>query len=175
MTTLSLEVISKYINPYFVETGISDGDCVELVKNIGFEKIYSIEINEKLQDVNTKKFESDIASGKINLIVGDSLFELIHLIPTLDKPTTSWLDAHVDDGPVGVKRCPLYEELSAIKNSGIKNHTILIDDMRCLGGGNWGHGISVEGLKERLLDINPDYQITFENGCAPNDILVAHI
>jgi hypothetical protein len=173
-TTLPKEVLSKYLNPYFLETGTANADCVRLALEVGFEKIYSIELDSILQNENTIKYQSQINEGKVNLITGDSLWELTNLIPELDKPTTFWLDAHVDFGPMGTKRCPLYEELSAIKMSNIKTHTVLIDDMRILGG-HWGEGISIEGLKNRLLEINPEYKFTFENGFAPNDILVAYL
>lgn len=173
-TTLSKEVLSKYLNPYFLETGTANADCVRLALEVGFKKVISIELDETLQNENIQKYQSFINEGKVNLITGDSLWELINLVPELDNPTTFWLDAHVDFGPMGTKRCPLYEELSAIKQSKIKTHTILIDDMRILGG-HWGEGISVEGLKERLLGINPNYKFTFENGWTSNDILVAYL
>jgi hypothetical protein len=173
-TTLSKEVLLKYLNPYFLETGTANADCVRLALEVGFEKVISIELDEILQKENIHKYQSFINEGKVNLITGDSLWEIINIIPTLDKPTTFWLDAHVDFGPMGTKRCPLYEELDAIKQSNIKTHTILIDDMRILGG-HWGEGISIEGLKERLLKINPNYKFSFENGWAPNDILAAYL
>ncbi len=173
-TTLSKEVLLKYLNPYFLETGTANGDCVRLALEVGFEKIFSIELDENLQNENIQKYQSFINEGKVNLIMGDSLWELSNIAPSLDKPTTFWLDAHQDFGPKGTKRCPLYEELTAIKYSNIKSHTILIDDMRMLGQW-WGEGISIEELKNKILDINPNYNITFENGCAPNDILVAYL
>ena len=46
--------------------------------------------------------------------------------------------------------------------------------MRILGG-HWGEGISIDGLKSRLLEINPNYKFIFENGFAANDILVAYL
>jgi len=173
-TTLQKEVLLKYKNPYFLETGTANADCVRLALEVGFEKIYSIELDSVLQNENITKYQPQINEGKVNLINGDSLWELTNLIPELDKPTTFWLDAHVDFGPMGTKKCPLYEELSAIKNSKIKTHTILIDDMRILGG-HWGEGISIDGLKSRLLEINPNYKFIFENGFAANDILVAYL
>lgn len=173
-TTLSKEVLLKYLNPYFLETGTANGDCVRLALEVGFEKVFSIELDENLQKENIHNYQSFINEGKVNLITGDSLWELSNIVPSLDKPTTFWLDAHQDFGPKGTKRCPLYEELIAIKYSNIKTHTILIDDMRMLGHW-WGEGINVEELKNKILDINPNYNITFENGCAPNDILVAYL
>lgn len=175
-TTLTKQVLEKYPNPYFLETGTAYGDCVRLALELNFEKIFSIEIDPFLQNQNTNCYKQAINENKLTLITGDSLQEIINLIPKLDKPTTFWLDAHVDDGPSGIKKCPLYEELIAIKTSRIKIHTILIDDMRCIGRGNWGEGITIESLKKYLLEINPEYKFTYEhNTCALNDILVAHI
>ena len=173
-TTLPKEVLLKYLNPYFLETGTANADCVKLALEVGFEKVISIEIDEILQEENIQNYQDLINGGKVELVTGDSLWEITNIIPKLDKPTTFWLDAHVDFGPMGTKRCPLYEELSAISNSEIKNHTILIDDMRILGE-HWGKDISIEGLKERLLKINPKYNFIFEDGFAPKDILVAYV
>lgn len=173
-TTLSKQVLTKYLNPYFLETGTANGDCVKLALEVGFEKVFSIELDERLQNENINTYQSYIQEGKLSLIVGDSLWELTNVVPSLDKPTTFWLDAHQDFGPKGVKRCPLYEELLAIKHSKVKTHTILIDDMRMLGQW-WGEGINIDELKNRILDINPNYNITFEDGFVPKDILVAFL
>ena len=173
-TTLSKEVLSKYPNPYFLETGTANGDCVRLALEMGFSKIFSIELDESLQKENIQKYKLFVDSGRINLVTGDSLQEISNITPSLDKSTTFWLDAHQDFGPKGVKRCPLYEELSAIKYSNIKTHTILIDDMRMLGQW-WGEGISVGELKERILEINPNYKFTFEDGFTSSDILAAFV
>lgn len=173
-TTLKKEVLEKYKNPYFLETGTANADCVRLALEVGFEKIFSIEIDDTLQSENIKNYEKQIQSGVVDLITGDSLLVISSLIKQIDKPTTFWLDAHVDFGPNGVKRCPLYEELDAIATSNIKTHTILIDDMRILGQ-HWGEGISLDELKRKLLIINQNYKFTFENGHAINDILVAFL
>ena len=173
-TTLSHPVIQKYPNPIFLETGTSDGSGVELALMYPYERIISIEINSTLQDQNRSRLNSFIQSGKLELITGDSLLCLQDSINKLDKPTTFWLDAHVDHGPKGVKPCPLYEELEAIKSSSIKNHTILIDDLRILGY-HWGTGITLEVLKEKILEINPKYEFTREDGIIPNDILAATV
>mgnify|MGYP003975555221 CR=1 FL=1 len=173
-TTLSHYILKKYQNPYFLETGTSDASGVKLALQYPFEKIISIEINEDLQEKNKKDLLKYIESSKLQLIVGDSLLSLKNIIKYLNKPTTFWLDAHVDFGPKGVKPCPLYEELEAIKTSNINTHTIMIDDLRILGN-HWGKGISLNVLKEKILEINPKYSFVLENGVIPNDILVATI
>ena len=173
-TTLSPYILKKYPNPYFLETGTSDGSGVELALNYPYEQIISIEINQELQEQNKIKFSSYIKDNKLNLITGDSLLCLKNSIKNLNKPTTFWLDAHVDHGPKGTKPCPLYEELEAIGSSYLKNHTILIDDLRILGH-HWGAGITLEALKEKIIKINPNYEFTLEDGIQPNDILAATI
>lgn len=173
-TTLKKEVLQKYKNPYFLETGTAYADCVRLALEVGFDKIYSIEIDNSLQEKNIERYKNEINSGVLNLITGDSLLVIKSLISEIHKPTTFWLDAHVDFGPNGVKRCPLYEELEAISTNPIKNHTILIDDVRIFGT-HWGEGIELNTLKEKLKQINSNYKFSFEDGFAPNDILVASI
>ena len=38
-----------------------------------------------------------------------------------------------------------------------------------------GYTIDEDGIMESISDINKDYKISFENGCVPNDIIVAKI
>jgi hypothetical protein len=173
-TTLKKNVLEKYLSPYFFETGTANGDAVRQAIEMGFEKIYSIEIDESLYKQNCEKFKEHIDSGRVILILGDSLMKMKEVIPMLDKPTTFWLDAHVDFGPKGIKNCPLYEELESIKSSKINNHKILIDDVRIFGN-HWGVGIEMEKLKNIILEINPTYNIVLENGHVPKDILSAKV
>ena len=173
--TLTKKVLQKYVNNTFFETGTYIGDSVKLALEVGFEKIISVEINEELQNKNKLLFENQIKDGNVDLYVGDSLIILEDIIKKLENRTTFWLDAHFDFGVCGVKRCPLYEELESISKSHINNHTILIDDVRCFGSGNWGQEINVDSVVEKIKKINPDYIIKFEDGIVPNDILVAYI
>lgn len=175
-TTLPKEVIERYLNPYFFETGTANGACVSLAISSGFEKIFSVEIEVSRQEENAKTFEQEIKENKVKLYTGDSLILFPKMMEGIDKPTTFWLDAHVDEGVSGVKKCPLYEELETIANSPIKTHTIMIDDISYFGTKNhWGDGISLETIKEKILQINPNYNFAFEDGHVPNDILVAHL
>lgn len=173
--TLTENVLKKYITEIFIETGTYLGDSVNLALRLGFNKVISVEINKDLYDANINKFKSEIYNGKVELYNGDSLLVLDEIISKLDKKTTFWLDAHYDFGISGLKKCPLYEELLSIKKSKINDHIILIDDVRCFGNGNWGEGISLNGVIEHIMSINSDYIIEFENGIVPNDILVAKI
>ena len=175
-TTLPREVINRYSNPYFFETGTANGACILLALSCGFEKIFSVEIEEERQLENSKTFSKEILGNKVKLYTGDSLLLFPEMVKELDKSTTFWLDAHVDEGKAGVKKCPLYEELETIAMSPIKTHTIMIDDISYFGTKNhWGDGISLDTIREKILQINPNYNFAFENGHVPNDILVAHL
>lgn len=174
-TTLPKNVLNKYLNYYFFETGTANGSCVKLALSCGFEKIISIEIDVERQIKNSEIFQKEILEKKVFLFTGDSLIVMKDIIKTIDKPTTFWLDAHVDEGISGLKKCPLYEELEVISKSNIKNHTILIDDISYFGAKNhWGEGIYLEEIKQKILEINPNYKFSFEDGHLPNDILIAN-
>ena len=152
MASLKKEILEKYPNKYFVETGTHVGNSVQLALDCGFEKIITMEINpEKVEHAKALKL--------------------------LDDRATFWLDAHWDDGPQGEYLCPLPIELEEIQKTSIKNHTLLIDDRRLFGVDNttWGYTIDEDGILESISDINLDYKISYEDGCVPDDIIVAEV
>lgn len=53
----------------------------------------------------------------------------------------------------------------------------MVDDRRIFGqaGSNWGENLDEELLIEAMTDINKDYKISFEDGCIPDDIIVAQL
>jgi len=173
-TTLFKHVLQKYMNPIFVETGTADGGGVHIAISVGFEKIFSIEIDQGKQLKNLERFRG---REDVILITGDSSKELVRIIPMIDRKATFWLDAHLHRKKHGMKvRCPLYEELDIIGTSQIKNHTIMIDDMRVIGKETWGKSLDMDEIISRILDINTNYRISFEeNSESKNDIMVATI
>jgi hypothetical protein len=173
MTTLTKQVLEKYPNDIFVETGTLYGEALRLAIQCGFKKIYSIEINSDLVKTNRLQFAEHIETGLVEIIEGDTSIVFPELVKRLDGRTTFWLDAHWDGGPMGTVKCPLPMELDAIQTHAIKNHTIMIDDRRCFGIGNWGAGIVESEIISKVKDINPLYEIGYEDGCIPNDIITA--
>lgn len=169
-TTLLQEVLIKYVNPIFVETGTCNGGGVSAAIHAGFGRIYSIEISQEKQLKNAERFRG--IKG-VTLITGDSSEELVRLLPHIDAPATFWLDAHFERNK---PKCPLYDELDAIASHPIKTHTIMIDDMRVIGKEVWGKKVSKDLIIEKLLVINKEYRISFEdNTMAENDIMVASL
>jgi hypothetical protein len=172
-TTLSEAVLSKYINPLFFETGTSEGGAVELALRLGFEKVFTVEINPELYARNCVRFKRYIDEGRLHMFLGDTLVVMPQIIDEfITKRCTFWLDAHVDHGPSGILRCPLIQELDYIRAKASLKHTILIDDRRMFGKW-WGEGISEELVVKKILEIDENYLFRPEDGHVPNDIIAA--
>jgi hypothetical protein len=62
-----------------------------------------------------------------------------------------------------IKNSPLMAELDQIKLHPIKNHTILIDDLDLCGGYLFDY-VTLDQIKQKILEINPKYSITFTDG-----------
>ena len=186
----SVELFKKYPNRMFIETGSAYGDGIQQALDAGFMNVISIETSQGFYDHCLERFKGDYKvyvsaemyagmcreigrkmgahyqpAVRVVLVHGDSREELKH-VKEIPFQITFWLDGHNEDD------YPLIAELDAISEHFIKTHTILIDDLRMLDEKK--HGLSVEILKAKLLEINPTYQFCFENGHIGNDILVAH-
>jgi len=125
------EYRKKFQTNILVETGTYLGDMVEAQRN-HFEKIYSIELSDKLFKRAKKRFN---AYTHISILHGDSGIVLNKLINEIDKPALFWLDGHYSGGITAKaeKECPVPDELEAILKSSLP-HIILIDDARLFNG-----------------------------------------
>ena len=189
--------LSKYLNPVFIETGTYMGDGVREALKCGFSEIYSIEIDPN-RYLNCKKMFSE--NKNVTIILGDSGKVLPELLKKINKKITFWMDAHYcgDGALIGDKWCPLKEEFNAIKNHSIKEHTLLVDDWRCMNNTHIDYSwkdqqkkkynqntlendgkevgfLGKENCLKTVLDINSNYNISFEDGCIENDVLVCKI
>ena len=163
----------------FFETGTHKGDGIQSALEVGFDQIISIEIDKHFVEVSSNRFAKEISNGQVQIFEGDTLKIMGDVIEKINEHITFWLDAHWDVGSsiCGEKKCPLYEELNFIKNHQIKNHLILIDDMRLMGSPEaWGVNVHKEKIIENILKINKDYKFSYIN-TPPfgEDVLVAQI
>lgn len=174
--------LSKYPNDYFIETGTYNGEGVDkALESNCFKYIYSIEL-DTLRHIITKERYSTY--DNVTLIKGDSGELLKLILKNINVPCTFWLDAHFcgDDSEIGTKWSPICEELEAIKNHHIKNHTIIVDDYRCMDNTHFDKERNIpvgfpgkKNLLKLLQNINPDYNITFLQGSIPNDAVLAKV
>ena len=130
------QMVQKYAKRYkaniFVETGTYLGVMVSAVRKV-FDKVYTIELDERLYRRAKKKYDKD---RNIKVIFGDSSRVLPGLLSTIDEPTLFWLDAHYSGGVTGKGEVetPVLTELKQILKYGIKNQIILIDDANLFVG-----------------------------------------
>lgn len=174
---LSKEILVKYKNRIFVETGTNNGLGVQAALDAGFDKIYSIEFYDKLFEICVEKFKDN---SKVHLIYGDSGEKIKDVLHEINEPATFWLDSHFSTSELYkvplVDSCPILKELDAIRKHKIKSHVILIDDMNYFRRGiKLWNGIREEKIREMLNQINSDYQYSLEDGRLKNDILVATV
>jgi hypothetical protein len=169
--TISPSILSKYkkFADVFIETGTYLGHTSKAAAQIGFKKIYTIEIAHNYYDLAKTNL---LQFTQVECIFGDSQIELVKILDSLNETAVFWLDGHFSGGDTGscIDAVPLYKELELIKTHHIKNHILLIDDIRLLG--NEWETLSLNGIKDRCLNINKNYKFSFENGYVPNDILV---
>jgi hypothetical protein len=150
----------------------------------GFEKVFCIEIREDWVKMGNEIFTQEISKGRYHLYLDDSTnMQKYTCTNTFKNKTMFFLDAHVDNTNIRnfKKRCPLFEELEAIKSIERKDNVILIDDLRIIresfpwGEHSYGNINFLEQIKQKILTINPEYKFTTLNGHVPNDILLATI
>ena len=148
----------------FVETGTLHGDGISKALAAGFRKIYSIDIDPGMVEPAKKLFAKN---PEVEIILGDTKRVMGDVLSKINEQCTFWLDAHWDMGPVcGEVICPLYDELNFIKNHPIKNHLILIDDMRIVGNGHhhWGKTVQKDSIVAMIKQINSGYSIAYTDG-----------
>ncbi len=138
-----------------VETGTYLGQMIEAQKTT-FEKIFSIELSQKLFEKAVKRFKKDT---NVTIVQGDSGKVLGKVLKEISEPVIFWLDGHYSAGVTakGDKDCPIFEELDAIFNENKLNHVLLIDDARhFIGKGDYP---KIEEITNHIQKYNPKYKI----------------
>jgi hypothetical protein len=161
-------LFKKFKNRIFVETGSQEGNAIQQALAERYEVVYSIELLPEWYSKCVARFKNN---PNVHLILGDSGEKLATVMELINEPVTLWLDGHI-----GAESTPIMKELEILKNHSVKTHTILIDDLR-----DWKthvNGVNPQMIRMKVLEINPLYAITYEDGATrncKNDILVASI
>jgi hypothetical protein len=149
----------------FIETGSYIGIGIDLAIRSGFENIFSIEIQQHFYEKCLDKFKHNT---NVNLILGDSFFELEKLLNQYpDTPFTYWLDGHYSGGNTGkgVKETPLLRELEVILSRGIDGELIYVDDMRIYR--TFDDEVNSNSIKELIKKYKPNATLWYES--SPHD------
>jgi len=170
--TASADLFRKYPNPVFIETGSFYGDGIKRALDAGFKTIFSIELSPKHHKHCLNRFKNN---PEVHLILGDSHLMLPTLLRYIDENVTFWLDGHYSEGDtvMGKYRSPLMQELDVIRSHKLNTHILIIDDLRCWEKAVYGFDIDI--IKDKCLEINPQYSFIIEDGYVPKDILVAKV
>jgi len=164
-SSLNIEILSKYKNNIFIESGSNTGEAIKIALSLNFKKIISCEPEKTFYNLCKTKFIKN--NVELYNLKSEDAFPLF--IKDIEEEATFWLDGH------GNYDCPIIKELTLISKSPYKNHTILIDDCRMFGHDLWNQ-IKKEDVIKTIKQINSKYNIFYENTInGENDIMVAKI
>lgn len=163
----------------FVETGTYKGTGVQLALDAQYNSVSSVELASSFYEKAVDMFRNE---SKVKLYKGTSENCLWEMIKNIDQEIVFWLDAHYagDTGCIGPEKSPIIKELSIIGQHPIKTHIIMIDDVRNMGTEHFGM-ITKDEVMQKIMKINPNYKIIYEDGSVsndqifPKDILVAYV
>ena len=154
------ELINEYKLEIFVETGCYRGNSLDFALKLGFDKLFSCDID---QEAITNCNERFITTNKIQLYHKDSISFLRTVLPAINKNALFWLDAHLPgfdktSGQVYEKNkhnFPLEKESTLINNARKDfNDIILIDDLRIYEDGEFESGNWTDRNKFGDLDLS---------------------
>jgi hypothetical protein len=166
----------------YFETGLWDPRCEvssRIALRCGFTKLYCVEIKKEWVDLGNDVFKNDIQSGKYHLYLDDSTnMKKYVMADDFKHKTMFYLDAHVDNSSIVnyKKRCPLFEELEAIKNMERNDHVIMVDDVQIIttafpwGETSYGNIDFLQQIKDNIVTINKEYKFTIID-----DVLLAYV
>ena len=180
-------------NIYF-ETGLGnpENNTISCKKALSckFDKVYTIEIDKKFIESAKDIFKTQLKSDKLTIIDDDSsnikkyinnkLFEESKILFFLDAHPIG--DTHFTNYSKDVqKRCPIFDELEAIKQMKNNDNVIMIDDLRMINKRfpwkekSYGDIDFLKKIKEVILSINNNYVFKTLDGHIKNDILFAYV
>jgi hypothetical protein len=153
----------------FVETGTGGGGGIFHAMKVGFKNYYSVDIDSKFYNDAMYVFEE---YDNVHLENQQSYDALEIWLKDIDEKCLFWLDAHPNNpNETSIPNQILFAELDVIKSHPFKEHVIMIDNIPEY----FMH--SLDQIKEKLLEINPNYKIELRTGAEgrPDYVLCAFI
>ena len=128
------DIAAQHSIKVFFETGTYLGNTVYGVKD-SFDEVYSVELSKGLAELARERFRHD---PKVHIINDDSSAAVETFLGSLVQPAIFWLDAHYSAGVTakGKLQTPVKDELESILSHSVKQHQILIDDVKDFNGQN---------------------------------------
>ena len=160
-------VLSRFPNHVLVLTGITNSDVFGYAFMINaqshaFSEICALEENPILVEhaqypirYYSSRFKPSLKSYSVHC--ARSVTDLASFIKSINTPITFVLASQFPDWTVPDKQNLILQELDQIKQHYIKGHTILVDYI-------YFGNVGVEAIKNKLLEINSDYEFSLETG-----------
>jgi hypothetical protein len=119
----------------FVETGTFMATTTKMMADQGFD-VTTIELSPQLHEAAVLKMADH---KNVRCLQGDSGILLGQVVNTIRHPALYWLDGHYSGGQTAKAdtETPLLRELWHIFGSDVSQDVVLIDDVRCLGQGDY--------------------------------------
>lgn len=109
----------------YLETGLFNGDSVQLALDLNFKKIISIDIDKRAIDNANQRFKNEVLDSRVLLVQGDSQEKIKEIFD--QSINIIYLDAHdndVDEETIA----PLENEIKFLLDKVNENQLIIIDD-----------------------------------------------
>jgi hypothetical protein len=158
-------VLEKYRKNHkiFVGTGMGNYITIARAVNAGFEKIFSLEEDEVLVEHKKYLVPKDKNFQNYYAMQGNPASDLSNLVFSIDEPITIFLGTYFPDVDATPITNTILDELEQIRSHSISRHTILIDYIHHAGTELFGN-LSLQDIKNKILEINSQYRFAFERG-----------
>lgn len=185
----SYNLLEKYPNTHYYETGVWRGDSIQMALDAGFKGIFGMDNDPECIEFCKNRFalhrlDSGFVHGYypgdhqlIEVKRGDSANDLWKHIQNVRQPITFFLDAHsqmFEDEIPSANPFPLLKELEQIGRHPIRSHTIIIDDLLYMSHIDIT-GWSRKTIEDAVLAINPAYKFEYVANPIRENLLVCTV
>jgi len=140
----------------FIETGTFKGGGIQQALDIGFKRVYSVELDNNLYIKAANRFQSD---DRVRCWHGDSRDVLPAILDEVKSASLVFLDGHSSSNT------PLIDELRVLANCQVR-HVIIVDDIdMVLKQIGWGIRIDLNELYNAISNL-PRYELKTLNSKA---------
>jgi cephalosporin hydroxylase len=162
------EILNKFNSiPLYIETGTDNGDSLNKAVIAGYKEIITIDIAECKHTRDRCRHLTNV-----KFVQGSSTDVMWDLIKDVNTQIVFYLDAHLFGDQVS-HQLPLMSEIDIISKHHIKNHVIILDDVRLF---ETDMGLNTQNIINKLKEINPDYKISFaDDQVARRDLLICNV
>jgi hypothetical protein len=164
----TVELIKKYMQPIYVETGCSAGDGLGRAIEAGVGTLFGIEPFDQTMGRCKKEYGpvAHLFEGTSERFMNDVVLK----VDACKERAIFFLDAHFE-GPSD--KSPLPYEFSTIFKAKRKDHIIMVDDVRLFGN---EIPVTLHGVLGMIDRINSMYKICYEDSNThKEDVLVAYL